>query len=504
MAIGEMLVETTRLTILLVTLWVLPCLCDPLGTVQIVRSPQGPVVPKDFIGLSIQQSVALADFGSSASGNTVLFRLMKNLGVGTLRIGGAAADSACWNGEAAPTPSICQYTVTATDFESWAFASAQTGWPLLIGVSLAQNESPGAPQYILDEVTRGLLPALAVHPRASLLAIELGNEINLYYLNPAYRTSSYGVQQQASDLLSYMTVLKNNASTQNIALAAPAYFSPSLNAITSQLEPLISSVLTCGGCNPQNLGIVTLHEYFLNHATGDRTIPQLLSATLMHQVQAVYQKAVGDLSSLYNLRVQIDETNSSSPDPGVTGVCDVQASALWALDYALDMARFGVRGMNFHIHAGSYYDPIVINSSGPGLFSNQVQPEYYAMYAFNAAKGQQFLPLTISSSANIRAYALSKCSTCAISVYLINKDLTASGEIQVSLSAPATSATYFELSASSLASPASGIFYGGVQFDNSTGLLTAPPQRTTIQADASGNYTVLLDNAAAGILTIQP
>jgi hypothetical protein len=185
-------------------------------------------------------------------------------------------------------------------------------------------------------------------------------------------------------------------------------------------------------------------------------------------------------------------------------VSDVQASALWALDYSLAMARFGVRRMNYNIHQPSYYDPVVITTSAPGVFSDQVQPEYYALYAFSAAKGQQFLPATIQSSANIRAYALSQCSTCAITVYLINKDLSASGSVQISLSAPAASATYFELSAPSLSSPAQDVLYGGVQFNNSTGALAGPVQTTPIQPGATGVYTVVLDNAAAGILTIQP
>jgi hypothetical protein len=43
-----------------------------------------------------------------------------------------------------------------------------------------------------------------------------------------------------------------------------------------------------------------------------------------------------------------------------------------------------------------------------------------------------------------------------------------------------------------------------VQFSNSTGTLTGPVQSQTIQPDSNGNYTVTLDNAAAGVLTIQP
>jgi hypothetical protein len=250
--------------------------------------------------------------------------------------------------------------------------------------------------------------------------------------------------------------------------------------------------------------LVTLHEYPVSIANGVATIAQLMAPTLISQMEAIFHKAVTDMSSLYKLSVQIGETNSTIPDPGQTGVSDVQASALWALDYSLDMARIGVRRMNFHIHQGSVYDPIVISNLGGGKFSNVVQPEYYAMYAFASSKGKQFLPVSLTTTANIRAYALSGCATCAITVYLINKDPSAFGSVQISLSTPATSASYYELAAPALSSPAANVTIGGVQFNNATGSLTGPLQSVPIQPDANGNYTVNLDNAAAGILTIQP
>ncbi len=475
-----------------------------VATVHITRKPQGNAIPTDFMGLSIQQSAALTVFGPSTSGNTVLFTLMKNLGTGVLRIGGATADSGCWNGEPAPTPSICESTLTSADFNSWAYASRETRWPMILGVSLAQNESPGAPQYILDEVTSGILPALTANRGSSLLALELGNEINLYYQNPAYRPANYGVAGETSDLLSYMTALQGNAATQHITLAAPAYYNPSPSIVTAQLDPLVGGVLTCDGCSPGNLGLVTLHEYPLNLTKGVPTTSQLLAPSLITLMEQIFTKAVSDMQSLYGLSVELDETNSTIPDPGQTGVSDVQASALWALDYALEMAAVGIRRMNFHIHQGSYYDPIVIASPSQGVYSNTVQPEYYAMYAFNAAKGQKFLPATIKSSANIRAYAVSTCPRCAITVYLINKDLTASGSVQVSLSSPGGSASYLELAAPSLTSYAAAVTYGGVQFNNATGQLAGIPQLLSVTPDANGSYTVFLDNAAAGILTIQP
>jgi hypothetical protein len=477
-----------------------------MATLQITRTPQGTAVPADFIGLSIENTIGQTYFGSPTAPNTVFLQLLKNLGSqGSIRIGGNTGDSSCWAGEAAPDPGICQYSLTSNDFNSWAMASSQTGWPLLIGVSLAQAESPGAAQYIVNEVAKGILPVMQEHPKATLQGIELGNEINLYKYNPAYRPSTYSLTNQISDLSSYVTALKSNATTKSLALTVPAYYDPSTSGITSNVVPIVQSLTQCAKCFPTNVSIVTLHEYPLMLNDGPTpTIAELLSNTIDTNTEQVYSLAVNDMQTMFGLNVQLDESGSVSVDPGEPGVSNVQAAVLWELDFALDMARMGVRRENFHIHDQSYYIPIQVNSGGPGVYQVTVMPTYYALYAAGAAKGQQFLPVTLNTTANIRAYALSACSTCAMTVYLINKDLTASGSVQISLSSPATSATYFELAAPSLSSMVQNITYGGVQFSNSTGMLTGPVQSLAVQPDMSGNYTVNLDNAAAGILTIQP
>jgi hypothetical protein len=478
-------------------------IAQQVATVQVTRTPGGSAVPGDFMGLSFQQNAALTFFGPSTAGNSVLFTLIRNLGRGTLRIGGAGADESCWNAETAPDPSECQYYLTTADFESWCAASAQTNWMMLVGVNLVQNIDPGAPAYILNEITKGFMPVLQAYTKASLLGFELGNELNLY-ATQGYRPPTYGVSGQITDLLDYSQAFKANSTTASIALAAPAYYDPSTSTVTNQLVPVIQGVTQCNGCSASNVGLVTLHEYPLNNTPAPVTVGQLLAPSLLTQETQAFGKAVSYVNSMFKMNVQIDETNSVSPDPGQAGVSDVQASGIWALDFALQMARVGIRRMNFHFHEGSLYNPILISSSGPGLFTDQVQPEYYGLYAFNAAKGQRFLPVTVSAgSANITSYALSTCATCATTVYVINKDLAASGTVAVHLSTPATSASYVQLTAPSLTSTYEYVTYGGVQF-SSTGALTGPIQSTPVSPDQSGNYTVPLPNATVTILTIQP
>jgi hypothetical protein len=124
------------------------------------------------------------------------------------------------------------------------------------------------------------------------------------------------------------------------------------------------------------------------------------------------------------------------------------------------------------------------------------------MYMFQAAKGQSFLPVTINTSSNITAYALTACPNCPVYLYVINKDLAATGPISVTVPAPGGNATMLELSAPSVASLASDVSYGGAQFSNTTGVLTGTPQTSTVASDGNGVYTFNLDNAAAVLLTI--
>jgi hypothetical protein len=206
---------------------------------------------------------------------------------------------------------------------------------MLVGVSLAQAESPGAPQYILNEITKGLLPVLQNHPKATLLGIELGNEINLYYTNPAYRPSTYSVANQVTDLSSYVTVLKNNSTTKSLTLTVPAYYDPSVNSIEQGVDVIVADLTKCAKCSTSNVGLVTLHEYPLSLYKGQvPTIAQLLSNSIDVNTEQVFTQAVSDAQTKFGLSVQLDESGSVSVDPGQPGVSNVQAAVLWELDFA--------------------------------------------------------------------------------------------------------------------------------------------------------------------------
>jgi len=69
-----------------------------LASVAITRTPGGKAVPKDFVGLSVEEDIGLKYFGPSNNPNKVFFTLMRNIGPGTLRMGGNSEDYVCWTG----------------------------------------------------------------------------------------------------------------------------------------------------------------------------------------------------------------------------------------------------------------------------------------------------------------------------------------------------------------------------------------------------------------------
>jgi uncharacterized protein (TIGR03437 family) len=202
--------------------------------------------------------------------------------------------------------------------------------------------------------------------------------------------------------------------------------------------------------------------------------------------------------------LQLTETNSVACS-GMPGVSDAFASAIWGLDWILYSAQLGLRRINFHTGTtgggNSYYNAIASNASS-GTFTNEARPLYYALHMFaSGGPGNSLLAATIQTTANVTAYATTRCATCPVHVFVINKDLTATVAVSMELSQPVQSGSLLRLGASSLAAKLPDISYGGTFFEGATGLLNTTRATTAISADNQGHYSFQLDNASAVLLT---
>lgn len=96
------------------------------------------------------------------------------------------------------------------------------------------------------------------------------------------------------------------------------------------------------------------------------------------------------------------ETNSCY-NAGKKGVSDVFASALWALDYLLQLAAAGQRGVYFHGGANGWYTPI---AGGAGI-PFQARPIFYGLQMASGLVGAELaIAETAAETANISVYAL--------------------------------------------------------------------------------------------------
>lgn len=484
-----------------------------LATVSVQTQPLGAEIPRDFVGFSLEVSTAgegvkaykasspgaiavqTTETGDYALGhpgapNTGYFRFMRDLGPGVLRLGGNSQDNTCWDPKRAPHPAECKAAINAGDLRLVSSAAAASGWKLIFGVNLKQN----APQWALTEITEGVAKDIR---RPQILALEIGNEPDLY--RRGARPKTYSPEDHVKDFVAYLDAFKANPVARRYAVAGPATCCGWRNA--RDLGIFID------GVGADNLKLVTVHNYSLTTCGGRRvTIAQLLAPSLMDRFNERAKTLVA-AAHARGLPIAMAESNSASCG-GMPGVSNSFAAAVWGLDYMFSLAKDGFRYVNFHSSyrpGGSSYNPIdtygTPTASGGRTYRNVAEPIYYAQYLFaRNASGKHLLPTTIETISNIRADAVSACAGCAVSVFVINKDLSAAGEVRVRVEGRRAVASLLLLRAPHLSSLARGVRYGGGQFD-SEGRVGAP-HSTPIHPDAKGEYVFTLPNAAAAVLTV--
>lgn len=486
----------------------------PLATVSVETKTLGREIPRDFVGFSLEVSTSgqgVAAFkakqpdgssgetteegeyalGRPGSPNTGFFHFMRDLGPGILRLGGNSQDNSCWDPQQAPHPDACKAVLNAGDLKLFSTASEGSGWKLILGVNLKQN----SPSWALKEVTQGF--AREIRPQ-QILGLEIGNEPDLFSRTPL-RLKAYSPEDHAKDFLAYFDAFAKNPVARRYPVMGPATCCAWRNA--RDLGAFID------GVGAKNLKLITVHNYSKTTCGGKTvTIAQLLDPALMDHFNQQAHALVAAAQSR-GRPIAMAETNSASCG-GMPGVSNAFAAAVWGLDYMFSLAQNGFRSVNFHMSyrpgGGSSYNPIdTFSGSGAQGYRNVAEPLYYAMYLFaHNASGERLAPASISTNANIRAYAVSACAGCEVKVFVINKDLSAAGEVRVHISVPMGKASLLLLQAPSLSSMAPEARYGGGQF-NSNGRLPEP-HSSVVKRGAQGDYEFHLPNSSAAVLTIDP
>ena len=356
-------------------------LAADIATFRISNTTLGHPISGTYIGFSLEVNEALQVLcgGDASRPPRVSYaRLMTRLRdaagstVGpSVRLGGASVDTAAYVPGNASLPSGVTYRVTDAELE--AYRAAVTSWngTLTLGLNFRNASSP---ELAVAHATA----AARVIGWPPLASFEIGNEPEL--LGGKTRPAGYSYAAYKREFAAYAAALK-----------------PVLAGGPGAPAQLRGAVWCCGSFDAHwgdyvaafgppaggtaLLNSLSYHRYGVNACGGRKvSIADLLEDSAAEGVASVTHPFA---QGARGLPLHIGEGNSASCG-GTTGVSDVFASALWALDALLAVAAVGVSRWNIHGGPHEHYAPISYDFPFRGDVAT-VQPIYYGLLAFASA-----------------------------------------------------------------------------------------------------------------------
>jgi hypothetical protein len=357
---------------------------DPIS-VSIDRLHPGPRVPREFLGLSFElssagQIAAYSDRGDFAT-------LLRSLGPGILRLGGASADTrVAWTDRRTPKPAWASSVLGIADLRRLGRLAARSGWRVLLTINLAHYD-PHAASREAAAAKRTLGPWLA--------GIEVGNEPDSYARH-SLRALPWAPSEYETQVSAYRRAIARRA--PGIPLAGPGV---SGSRAFQRWGPAET--------RRQHPALLTGHHYPLRcNTTPPPTIEALLSRTTREkEAQSLARfEAVAHATAT---PFRMDETNTVSCG-GTAGISNTFASALWAVDYTAHAMTAGLTGINFQGNPANCNGYSLVCATSPGRLAAGVlraQPEWYALLLSKELIGDRPLHLTASpTAANVDVIAL--------------------------------------------------------------------------------------------------
>jgi hypothetical protein len=437
MATGHMVVAG------LMSLAVLVAAPEPTAVTVRVDSAASGHVERGFAGFSYEKDRVGAGLFDAA--DTDLVKLFRRLGPSVLRLGGNLGDQVNWNAQGTGGS---EKEVAPADVTRLAGFVKASGWRVIYGINLKTNTADNA----ADEAA---FAAKALG--GSLIAFEIGNEPNVYTTEAQYEQS----------FEAYAKAIRTR-------VPAAVFDGPGEADSTAWANTFAQHEKANG------LQLLSTHLYIGSNTNA--SIPALLasnsSGRLPNNEKAMQQAATAN--GLPKWRVT--ESNSYFHG-GAKGVSDVQAAALWSLDYMHGIAANHGDGVNFHGGTSSQfpltYSPIVFD----GLKPTGVQAIYYGQLLWTLAGTGDLHAATVAGAANVTAWGIGK------NVFVNNTGADAI-HVTVTLAATAHKADEYLLTAPSIDSKA--ITVAGATVGRN-GQFTPRPKHPAVRDD-----TVTIDVPAGG------
>ncbi|TPX30159.1 hypothetical protein SmJEL517_g06213 [Synchytrium microbalum] len=370
-------------------------------------------VDAEFMCLSIEWNHLPEGFLLYAQGkptgnlNTYSLNLIKNLAAGvkyqgspTLRVGGNSATLMWWSRSTLLRPTTANLTVAPISLGLIDRIASATQSRVVPDISMLLQDPVAASEFVRD----GILSNVNYK---NLLAIELGNEPELW-IKKAFRTGNWSyTTDYLTEFLSYTTRITNDVQT----IPKTYFWGPAMST-NGNLTSFISS-------NQAAVSGLTFHRYALSGCTDDVrlvNVPLLLldpqpNSYAFLKAAINLTNAEGALTGQDPKRLIAGEINSVSCG-GADGVSNVFGAAIWGLDNFLTLANLNVYKVCVHGVQGDFktnstadhsYAPWVTD-----LHANvvHVRPVYYSMLLFNRIMGSanstvRPLAFTIADSSGI-------------------------------------------------------------------------------------------------------
>jgi hypothetical protein len=402
------------------------------------------------------------------AGNKVFIQLIKNLGPGLLRIGGNSSDEITWTG-GPRTISTPADALATSDIDRLADFTRITGWPVLFGLNLGNNNVAAAADeaaYVQNSL------------KENLYALQAGNEPDVYSHYSNKRGPAYSYIDYASEWDAYLNAVRSKAPQTMFAGPDVSYNSDWITAFADSESPRIK--------------LIDGHHYNTGPASNPSiTYKNILAYNFLlpHFLSALQTK-----SAKYYLPFRITECNSVYGG-GKFGVSDTFASALWALDFMWTVAASGGQGVNFHTLTWGAYSPVVFDNG-----AMLAKPEYYGMLAFKYGSTRgTIIPADINHAEyNCSAFACINPDNSQ-SLTLINKDDSNNFSFTVQPGKHVSTIQISRLSAPSITSTG-GVTLGGNMVNADGTFKLGTPEEFTIN---KSSFVVNVPAGSAALVMIK-
>jgi hypothetical protein len=312
------------------------------------------------------------------AGSGDFVEMLRSLGPGILRFGGASADTrVAWTDAAQRMPPWASVALGVGDLHDLRKLVSRVRWHVVLSIGLAHYDPSAAAREV-----RAAKTALG----GWLAGIEIGNEPDAY-VRHGVRPKQWVISGYEAEVADYRS---------SIARLSPGI--PLLGPDSSGLETF--ERWGPSAAVGERLALLTAHHYPLScHERPAPSVARLLDPG----VRRLEERSLRDYASVSlasGLPFRLDEANTVSCG-GRKGVSNTFASALWAVDFIARAMASGLAGINLQGNPGNCrgYSPVCATTArrlAAGALG--AQPEWYALLLTKALIGARPLRISATSS----------------------------------------------------------------------------------------------------------